>query len=145
LNNGAAWTTVAVTSSWQRFNINATLANPDVGIRIVTSGDAVWAFGAMAQGSGATALSTYIATTTGTVTRSADALQYNAANNLHDGNTLLWLENGVAKATPADANPFNASGQWIGNSGVTVRNIVKANRALTSAEIAYAQSVLLAA
>lgn len=41
-NNGSTWTTVAVDSNWTRFDIGpATAANPIVGIRIVTSGDAV--------------------------------------------------------------------------------------------------------
>jgi hypothetical protein len=42
MDNGTTWTAIAVTSSWQRFEIpTQTLANPTVGFRIVTSGDAV--------------------------------------------------------------------------------------------------------
>lgn len=41
-DNGSTWTTQAVTSTWARYELSAvTSANPTVGIRIVTSGDAV--------------------------------------------------------------------------------------------------------
>lgn len=41
-DNGSTWAAVTVTSGWTRVNIAAaTLANPTVGLRIVTSGDAV--------------------------------------------------------------------------------------------------------
>lgn len=41
-DNGGTWTTVSITNSWARYSLPlATLANPIVGIRIVTSGDAV--------------------------------------------------------------------------------------------------------
>lgn len=42
LDNGSTWTTKTITSSWTRIQISQTLANPDFGIRLVTSGDAVW-------------------------------------------------------------------------------------------------------
>lgn len=41
-DNGTTWTTVTVTSSWTKVSIaSVTSTNPTVGIRIVTSGDAV--------------------------------------------------------------------------------------------------------
>ncbi len=41
-DNGSTWAAVTVTADWTRVNIAAaTLANPTVGLRIVTSGDAV--------------------------------------------------------------------------------------------------------
>lgn len=41
-DNGTTWATVAVTSSWARYSIaEVTSANPTVGIRLATSGDAV--------------------------------------------------------------------------------------------------------
>lgn len=46
-DNGSTWTTVAVTSAWTRvFTAAASLTDPTIGIRIVTSGDAVdvWGF-----------------------------------------------------------------------------------------------------
>lgn len=41
LNGGSTWTAIPLTSEWQQFHITATLANPDIGIRIATSGDAI--------------------------------------------------------------------------------------------------------
>ena len=42
MDNGTTWTAVTVTASWSRVSIpKQTLANPTVGFRIVTSGDAV--------------------------------------------------------------------------------------------------------
>jgi hypothetical protein len=42
MDNGATWTNIAVTSGWQQLTIpTQTLANPTVGFRIVTSGDAI--------------------------------------------------------------------------------------------------------
>lgn len=40
-NNGTTWTTVAVTTSWKRFNITASMLNPVFGIRVVTNTDSV--------------------------------------------------------------------------------------------------------
>lgn len=59
LDNGTSWSTVAVTSSWARYQIAATLANPDVGIRLVTSGDAVDATAAQLEDGVSTATSYY--------------------------------------------------------------------------------------
>ncbi len=41
LDGGSTWTAITLTASWQQFYITATLANPDIGIRLTTSGDAV--------------------------------------------------------------------------------------------------------
>lgn len=72
LDGGSTWSTVAVTGSWTRVELTQTLANPDCGIRIVANGDEVWAWGAQVEtGSIATG---YIVTTTGNITRNADAL-----------------------------------------------------------------------
>ena len=49
LDGGAGWTMVVVTSTWTRFEITQTLANPDIGIRIVLDTDAVYAWGAQAE------------------------------------------------------------------------------------------------
>lgn len=70
-NNGTTWTAVTVTSAWTRVTIpSATVTNPVVGFRIVTSGDAI-AVDYVQCESGAFSTSA-IETTTATVTRSAD-------------------------------------------------------------------------
>ena len=41
-DNGASWTAITLTSAWQRFAIPvATIANPVIGFRLVTSGDVI--------------------------------------------------------------------------------------------------------
>jgi hypothetical protein len=70
-DNGTTWTAVTVTASWTRVTIPVqTLANPTVGFRIVTSGDAIAVD--FAQNEAGTGASSEIATTTAAVTRAAD-------------------------------------------------------------------------
>jgi hypothetical protein len=70
-DNGTTWTTVTVTSSWTRVQVpSATVTNPIVGFRVVTSGDAI-AVDFVQEESGAFTTSP-IATTTATVTRAID-------------------------------------------------------------------------
>jgi len=71
-DNGSTWTVVTVTSEWTRVNVPvATLANPTVGIRIVTSGDEidVWVF----QHEVSATPTSPIPTAGSTVTRAVDA------------------------------------------------------------------------
>jgi hypothetical protein len=78
--DGTTWATVVLTSSWQRFQTaSATAANPVVGVRLVTSGDAVavdmvqnetWSSGITTLGGA----SSPIRTTTASVTRAATVL-----------------------------------------------------------------------
>lgn len=73
-DNGSNWTTCVLTSEWQRFAIPlATLANPTIGIRIVTSGDAVdcWNWQHVTSTLN-TALTSPIPTLGATVTRAHD-------------------------------------------------------------------------
>lgn len=79
-DNGVTWTKVTVTASWAQVTIpSAAAANPTVGIRIVTSGDAVDVqfFQHEEDSSGATvaAATSPIATTSAPVQRNQDSLQ----------------------------------------------------------------------
>lgn len=71
MDNGSTWTAIVPTAAWSRLLIpTQTLANPTVGFRIVTSGDAIDVdFGQNENGTFATSS---IATTTAAVTRAAD-------------------------------------------------------------------------
>jgi hypothetical protein len=85
MDNGSTWTAITVTSSWSRLSIpTQTLANPTVGFRIVTSGDAIDVD--YVQNENGTFATSSIATTTASVTRAADvcsiltsAFPFNAA------------------------------------------------------------------
>lgn len=77
MNNGTTWTAVTVTAGWTRVTIpQATLANPTVGFRIVTSGDAVAIDFVQNE---TTVATSPIATTTASVTRPADVVVYTAS------------------------------------------------------------------
>ncbi len=83
LNNGGAWTTITVTAAWTRVQITATLADPDIGIRIVTDTDAIYVDYAQAEAS------TFLASTTpetvgSAITVNADVLTYASAGNIID-------------------------------------------------------------
>lgn len=84
LDGGSTWTTKAITSSWARYEITQTLADEDFGIRIVTSGDEVYAWQGQVETPAAntTGLSSDIVTTTIAVARSADLLSYQLAGNI---------------------------------------------------------------
>src|SRR5574343_589817 len=72
-NNGTTWTAVTLTSAWQRFQVTSTLANPVIGIRVVTNGDSV-ALDFAQHESGSSAASSPIPTTTASVIRQPDVL-----------------------------------------------------------------------
>ena len=70
--DGTTWAAVTVTAGWTRVNIAAaTLANPIVGLQIVTNGDAV-DVAYMQQEVGSTVSSAIPPTTSASVTRAAD-------------------------------------------------------------------------
>ncbi len=105
MDNGSTWTAVSPTSSWGPVEIaTQTLANPTVGFRIVTNGDAV-AIDFVQNENDNLQRSSPIPTTTGSVTRSADDVQLT-------GSALSWL-NAIAMTiyaqgsgnVPSDSTP----------------------------------------
>ena len=73
MDNGATWTAVTVTSAWTRVTIpTQTLANPTVGFRIATNGDAIAVD--YVQNENGPSASSAVATTTAAVTRNAEIL-----------------------------------------------------------------------
>lgn len=81
MDGGSTWATQTINSTtWTRCEKQQTVADEDFGIRIVTSGDAVYAWQADVQ-TGAF-ISSPIPTTTAAVTRNADVDSYPTAGNI---------------------------------------------------------------
>jgi hypothetical protein len=75
MDGGTTWTPITVTASWTRVSIpSQTLANPVVGFRIVTSGDAI-AVDIVQNEDGAFATSPIPQTSAATMTRVADIIK----------------------------------------------------------------------
>ena len=74
-DGGSTWTAITVTAAWTRVTIpTQTLANPNVGFRLVTNGDKIAVDFVQNENGGFQ--TSAIATTTVAVTREADALSY---------------------------------------------------------------------
>lgn len=77
--NGVNYTTVTLSTDWRRFQVSGALLNPSCGIRITTSGDAIYAWGTQFEDS--PYATSFIPTTTAALTRNAEVLKYNILNN----------------------------------------------------------------
>lgn len=92
MDAGMTWTAVTVTSSWDAVDIpTQTLANPTVGFRIVTSGDAV-AIDFVQNENDNLQRSSPIPTTTASVTRSADDVQLTSQAWLNTGAMTIFTQ-----------------------------------------------------
>jgi len=78
----------------------------------------------------------------GLMMQAGESLEYSVANFLDNANTLIWFEEGAAKSTPTNMNPFTSSGLWGGTLNVHIKHIIKFNRILTNAEINSVQAAL---
>lgn len=128
-DNGSTWTTLPVTSVWTQVQIPAqTLANPTVGFRIVTSGDAVAID--MVQNESAAAIdgmSTPIDTAAVAVTRNIDTLTlaitsmpgYNAAQGTLFGDAVFTSRPVVGAQSFASLNDGTNSNRIVIRSAST--------------------------
>lgn len=80
LDGGSTWTTVTLpTDEWGRFQVTNTLANPSVGVRLTNINDQVFMWGSQLE---KVAFATsYIPTTTASLTRGVEKLSYVLTNN----------------------------------------------------------------
>jgi hypothetical protein len=90
IDNGTTWTTKVLTTSWQRFDRTQTLANPTVGIRIVTNGDKI-AVDYAGLEDGLSAPTSPILTAGAAATRNADVLTINPTGLLVDAQGFMAL------------------------------------------------------
>ena len=111
LDNGATYTTQAITSSWVRYSFPATTAAQRVGFRIVTSLDAIEIWGAQLETEASTS---YIPTGAGQVTRAADTAIIAAGSNFSS-----WYTGGTSGTFVAN---------WYGSASTpTARSVVATN------------------
>lgn len=90
IDNGTTWTTKTLTSTYQRFQVIKTAANPVIGFRIVTSGDAIDVdFNQLESGSTATSP---ITTVGSAVARPADVLSWRTAIPISNQNGVVYVE-----------------------------------------------------
>ena len=92
-DGGSTWTDITSqinSSTWSRVEITATLANPSVGFKISTSGDAI-DVDCVQNEAGAVATSP-IVTTTAALTRNEDSLTYQTSGNWSDTVGTAYVE-----------------------------------------------------
>lgn len=101
IDDGVTFTTVNINSlTWTRFDVTQTLANPDIGVRIVTSGDKI---AIDFQGLEAGAFPTSrIATVASSVTRNADLVQTTDVSWYNVSVGTLYVEASETNATARD-------------------------------------------
>lgn len=97
-NGGTSWSTVTLTTAWRRFQVTVTSASQTCGIRIVTSGDAVYAWGAQFEDIGFA--TSYIPTVGSALTRNAENLLYSISNNRSAGTESFFMNMALFCGTP---------------------------------------------
>lgn len=128
LDNGATWTAIVPTASWTKLTVpTQTLANPTVGFRIVTSGDAI-AVDFVQNENGAFATSP-ILTTTASATRAADVITLTGAALAATQGANGWVlaqTNTLVNGT-GTYSPYIVAGDNVNNN-----TFVRVNTATTS-------------
>ena len=92
-DGGSTWTDITSqinSSTWSRVEITATLANPSVGFKISTSGDAIDVD--CVQNEAGTKATSPIVTTTATITRNDESLTYQTAGNWSDTAGTVFVQ-----------------------------------------------------
>jgi len=138
-NNGTAWTTQAITSSWVRYTFTATTEAQRVGFRIVTSGDSIELWGAQLEtGSGA---SSYIPTGASQGQRASEVMYMDGTN------FSAWWPSGQSEysvyfAGDITRTPATTQFMWLARTGsgglgtslarhfVTTANSIRANNTI---------------
>jgi hypothetical protein len=126
-DNGSTWQTMTVTADWTRVNLTAaTLANPTVGIRVVTNADAVDVFGFQHE-VGSTLTST-IPTIGSTVTRASDNLQVAVSTIPYDQTEGTIYFDFKEMTPPAETFLFlwreNDDNTWYLDNNTSARRVV---------------------
>ena len=120
-DGGSTWTDITSlinSSTWSRVQITSTLANPSVGFKLGTSGDAI-DVDCVKNEAGAVATSP-IVTTTATISRAAESLTYQTASNWSDtAGTSYILANPVVYSGGAVGSATNGLLLSTSNSGAT--------------------------
>ncbi len=133
-DNGVLWTAVTVTANWTRVSVpSATILNPIVGVRIVTSGDAIDV--ALFQNENGGFITSPIPTQASQVTRAADqisiltsAFPYSATEStlaveyrapLALAQDIVWIANGLAESLGLYTNGSSGVLLWCRDGGVT--------------------------
>jgi len=133
-DNGASWTAITLTATWQRFAIPvATIANPVIGFRLVTSGDVIAVD--VAQCEVSSFVSSPIITGAASVARAAD----NATMN-----TLTpWFNaiEGTILAEYSRPAPFNNQYELSFNDGTTAEQYSLYNSSLNRAAVVVDNSI----
>lgn len=128
MDNGATWTAITVTPSWELLSIpTQTLADPIVGFRIVTSGDAIAVD--FVQNENGVFISSPIPTTTTSATRAADTLM--CIGNL-DAVLSSLPRTSLFDFTKNSASAFGVSYVLADNTGPWIEMSADANAAFVS-------------
>lgn len=121
VDNGTGWTTKAITTTWDRYDITqAAVTNPIFGLRIVTSGDAIDVYGEQIES--ASFRSSTIPTTTVSVTRADELVQRIAGGEISSLAGTIFAEFDTPNVSLFDGRIF-VMDDGIGNNRFAIRSL----------------------